>query len=60
MAFSLAETFAKFLKDPSELLEDEINGDLSEPLENLIDKLAVSSQSIVDDEPFNTSMQILW
>jgi hypothetical protein len=60
MVFGLAETFAKFLKDPSELLEDEINGDLSEPLENLIDKLAVSSQSIVDDEPFNTSMQILW
>lgn len=60
MRFNLAETFATFLKDPSDLLEDESSGDLDEVVENLIDKLAVSSQTIVDDDCFNVCMEVLW
>lgn len=60
MPFNLAETFATFLRDPAELVDEDSIADLEQVLENLIDKLAASSQSITEEESFNAAQQLLW
>jgi hypothetical protein len=57
--FNLAETFATFLRNSSELIEQDIEDDLQTSLDNLIDKLAVSPESIQDEDNLNTMLYIL-